>query len=233
MNILCIDTSAKTASVCILNEETILSEFSVNAGLTHSQTIMPMCEDALSCARMTLKEIDAYAVSAGPGSFTGVRIGVSAVKGLATANEKPCIPVSTLLGLAHNLPAEDGIICAVMDARRNQVYNALFRWKKGSCIRLCDDRAVSITDLGVALKNFDENIFLVGDGADLCYNNLREELPFLRLAPRHLKLQRAASVGLAALKEWQAGSYCSANELMPVYLRLSQAERERLEKEQK
>jgi tRNA threonylcarbamoyladenosine biosynthesis protein TsaB len=233
LNILAIDTSAQVASVCVLNENTILSEFSVNAKLTHSQTMMPMVRSALECAKMELSQIDAFAVSAGPGSFTGIRIGVSAVKGLAMACGKPCIPVSTLEGLAYNLMECCGILCAVMDARCNQVYNALFRWEDGHLHRLCSDRAISIKDLGVDLDKFDEKIFLVGDGADLCYNNLKEELPFLQAVPPHLKLQRAASTGLAAVKRFEAGETCSAAELMPVYLRLPQAERELLKKQGK
>jgi len=230
LNILAFDTSARVAGVCVLNETAILSEFSVNAGLTHSQTVMPMCKAVLECAKLDFDKIDAFAVSAGPGSFTGIRIGVSAVKGLASVKGKPCIPVSTLEGLAYNLGETDGIICAVMDARCAQVYNALFRCKEGKLVRLCDDRAISIKDLGEDLSKFNEKIFLVGDGADLCYNNLREELPLIREVPPHLRLQRAASVGLAALELWKKGKVCTAAELMPVYLRLPQAERELLKK---
>lgn len=232
MNILAFDTSAQAAGVCVLNESRILSEFTVNNRLTHSQTIMPMCQSALSCAHLTLQEIDAFAVSVGPGSFTGLRIGVSAVKGLAEALKKPCIPVSTLEGLAYNLTPVSGIICCVMDARCGQVYNALFR-SNGSQTpqRLTEDRAVSIKELGVDLGKFDENIFLVGDGADLCYNELRESNPQIRAVSPHLKLQRASSVGLAAQAAANEGKCCSAAELMPVYLRLPQAERELLKKQ--
>lgn len=230
LNILAIDTSAQVASVCILNETAIISEFNVNAKLTHSQTMMPMVQSALNCAKINLNQIDAFAVSVGPGSFTGIRIGVSAVKGLAMACNKPCIPVSTLKGLAFNLPQSEGILCAVMDARCNQVYNALFRWEGSTLRRLSDDRAISINDLGVDLDKFDEKIFLVGDGADLCYNILKEDYPFLQDVAPHLKLQRAASVGLAAFELAKSKKTCSAAELMPVYLRLPQAERERLKK---
>lgn len=233
MNILAIDTSAQVASVCVLNETTILSEYNVNAKLTHSQTMMPMVQSVLDCAKMELSQIDAFAVSAGPGSFTGIRIGVSAVKGLAMACGKPCVPVSTLEGLAYNLPECSGVLCAAMDARCGQVYNALFRWESGSMHRLCGDRAISIKDLGADLDKFDEKIFLVGDGADLCYNNLKEGLPFLQSVSPHLKLQRAASVGLAAMEQIKAGKTCTAAALMPVYLRLPQAERELLKKQGK
>ena len=230
MNILAIDTSAQVASVCVLDETVVLSEFSVNNKLTHSQTLMPMVESALCCAKLSLNDINAFAVSAGPGSFTGIRIGVSAIKGLAYATGKPCVPVSTLEALAHNGNA-DGIVCAAMDARCGQVYNALFRQSAGTLSRLCADRAISIKDLGAALLKFDENIFLVGDGADLCYNGLGSENPAIRQVPIHLKLQRASSAGLAALEQLRAGKSCSAAELMPVYLRLPQAERELLKKQ--
>lgn len=230
MNILAIDTSAQVASVCVLDETVVLSEFSVNNKLTHSQTLMPMVESALCCAKLSLNDIDAFAVSAGPGSFTGIRIGVSAIKGLAYATGKPCVPVSTLEALAHNVNT-DGIVCAAMDARCGQVYNALFRQSAGALSRLCADRAISIKDLGADLLKFDENIFLVGDGADLCYNGLGSENQALRPVPAHLKLQRASSVGLVALEQLQAGKSCSAAELMPVYLRLPQAERELLKKQ--
>jgi tRNA threonylcarbamoyladenosine biosynthesis protein TsaB len=230
LNILAIDTSAQVAGVCILNETAVLSEFSVNNKLTHSQTLMPMMEAALSCAKLTFSDVDAFAVSVGPGSFTGIRIGVSAVKGLAFAAGKPCIPVSTLEALAHNVNA-DGMICAAMDARCGQVYNALFWQNAGTLSRLCADRAISIKDLGADLLKFDENIFLVGDGADLCYNGLGSENPAIRQVPIHLKLQRASSVGLVALEQLRAEKSCSAAELMPVYLRLPQAERELLKRQ--
>ena len=233
MKILSVDTSAQVAGAAVYDGEKLLADFNVNAGLTHSQTLMPLCEAALSSAGLTVGEIDAFAVSAGPGSFTGIRIGVSAIKGLAAASGKPCIPVSTLEGMAYNFPAEEGILCCVMDARCKQVYNALFRWENGTLRRLCDDRALSIKDLGEDLLKFDEKIFLIGDGADLCYNELKGVLPLLRQVPPHLRLQRAASVALAAWPRAEEGKTCSAAELMPIYLRLPQAERELLQKQKK
>lgn len=231
MNILAIDTSAQVAGVCILNETTVLSEFTVNNKLTHSQTLMPMINAALDCAKLSLADVDAFAVSAGPGSFTGIRIGVAAVKGLAFAAGKPCVPVSTLEALAYNLNA-DGILCAAMDARCGQVYNALFRRRGQVLERLCEDRAISIKELGCELQKFDEIIFCVGDGADLCYNEIGNENPFIRPVPPHLKLQRGSSAGLLAMEQFKAGNTCPASELMPVYLRLPQAERELLKKQQ-
>ena len=233
MRILALATAAKAVSAAITEDGKVLASGYQDTGLTHSRTLMPIVEGLLRNTGLTVAGMDAIAVSAGPGSFTGVRIGVSAVKGLAASSGKPCIPVSTLEGLAYNLQPESGILCAAMDARCAQVYNALFRWEDGSLRRLCEDRAVSIEALGKELEQFGENIFLVGDGADLCYNKLKEALPSLERVPPHLRFQRAASVGLAALERAKAGKTCTAAELMPVYLRLPQAERELLKKQQK
>lgn len=225
MNLLAFDTSAKAASVAICSEEKILSSFSVNAGLTHSQTMMPMAEAALRCANISLDQIDGFAVSVGPGSFTGLRIGIAAVKGLAYASEKPCIPVSTLEGLAENLTGFQGISCPVMDARRNQVYNGLFALGEGVPQRLCEDRAISIEALATELREYHQPIWLVGDGADLCMEQLRGDFPNLLLAPPSRKWQDASSVAFCAHRLYQQGKAVSAEQLIPSYLRLSQAER--------
>ncbi|MDF2567099.1 MAG: peptidase glycoprotease [Oscillospiraceae bacterium] len=225
MNILSLDTSAKVSSVAVVSEDDILSEFSVNVKLTHSQTIMPMCEQVLKCASLSAEDIDAFAVSSGPGSFTGLRIGIAAIKGLAFATDKPCIGVSTLEALAYNLLGFQGIICCVMDARCNQVYNALFESNGQKLTRLCEDRAISICELESELKNLQTSIFLVGDGAVLCYNNIRTVEHFT-LAPTSLRLAKASSVGFIAKKKFDEGIHVSASDLMPEYLRLPQAERE-------
>ena len=216
-----------------MTEDAVLSEFNVGTKLTHSETLLPMCKSALDCAKISLDEIDVFAVSNGPGSFTGIRIGISTIKGIASALNKPCIPVSTLEGLAYNLLSASGIICCVMDARCSQVYNALFHMENGNSVRLTPDRAISINDLRDDLLNLNENIFLVGDGADLCYNEFKDSALSLSSVPPHLKLQRAASVGLVAVKAFSEGKACSAAELMPAYLRLPQAERERMMREQR
>ena len=233
LNILAIDSSAQVSSVCLLNEEHILAEFNVNVKLTHSQTLLPMVEAVLRCSGYSLPQVDAFAVSVGPGSFTGIRIGVSAVKGLALPENKPCVAVSTLEAMAYNLGILDGVLCCVMDARCQQVYNALFRAKDGAITRICDDRALSVKDLEQDLGNLNENIFLVGDGADLCYNVIKNPAGFLHLAPKHLKLQKAASVGLCAQQKIRRNETVSAAELIPQYLRLPQAERELLKKQGK
>lgn len=189
-----------------------------------------MVENMLNNADQKLKEIDAIAVSVGPGSFTGLRIGVSSAKGMAKALNCPCVGVSTLGGLARNLEGMEAIVCSVMDARRDQVYNALFDMRKGKSARLCEDRAISIDELIKQLKSmkFDVPIVLVGDGAKLCYDKMKEVLD-VRIAPPQLRLQRAASVGFCGLEKLKNHDFGLESEVIPTYLRLSQAERIRKE----
>lgn len=226
MIILGIDTSAQTASAAVCSEDRIIACGSVNAKLTHSQTIMPLVTSLLEAAHISLDGVDAFAVSKGPGSFTGIRIGVSAVKGLAFAKSKPCIGVSTLSALAYNMLGFDGIICPVMDARCSQVYNAVFRISGGAPERLCPDRAISISELKKELSGLDEKIYLVGDGAELCFKEISGELKNIHLAPPALINQLGSSVCAAAF----SAKPCNAAELMPEYLRLPQAQRERNER---
>lgn len=223
MKLLGIDTSAKCASAAVCTEDKIIISGTIHTNLTHSQTLLPLVKDLLKAAEIQLEDIDAYAVSKGPGSFTGIRIGVSAVKGFATAKNKECFGVSTLEALAYNLIGFDGIICPLMDARCKQVYNALFEIRNEKPERFCDDRAVSIEDLTNELKAFDKKIILVGDGAELCYESMKNEIKVIELAPLTLRYQLASSVCAAAFGK----PPCTAEELVPSYLRLSQAERER------
>ena len=202
-----------------------------NTGLTHSQTLMVMAQDLLKQLNLTAKDMEAVAVAAGPGSFTGVRIGVAAAKGFAWGREIPCVGTSTLESMALGLGAWQGYVCPVMDARRSQVYNGLFHVSGGNYARVQEDRAISLADLGEELKILREPIFLVGDGSNLCYNTLLEKVPGLVLPPEHRMHQRAAGVALAAERMLQEGGDFSGAALMPNYLRLSQAERERLERE--
>lgn len=232
MLILAFETSAKAASVALLQEDTLLGEAYQNTGLTHSQTILVMAEDLLKQCGRTVSDLTAVAVAEGPGSFTGVRIGMAAAKGLAWGGELPCLGVSTLHSMALGLGAWEGIVCPVMDARRNQVYNALFLAESGKLSRLREDRAISLEALGEELKNLQKPVFLVGDGSKLCYNTLLEEVPALVLPPEHRLHQRAGGVALAARRKLLSGDYGSAASLTPNYLRLSQAERERLAREQ-
>ena len=231
MKILAFETSAKAASVALLEKGKLLGESYQNTGLTHSQTLMVMAEDLLKTCNLSVKDVDAVAVAAGPGSFTGVRIGVAAAKGFAWGGELPCYGVSTLEAMARSLGVWDGFVVPAMDARRNQVYTAIFRAEKGNLNRVEDDMAISLAELGEKIKNFDKPVFLVGDGANLCYNTLLEEVPGLVLPPEHRMHQRAAGVALAAQAMADSGNPGNAAELTPNYLRLSQAERERLARE--
>ena len=230
MLILAFETSAKAASVALLEDGKLLGESYQNTGLTHSQTLMVMAEQLLSQCGKTVADVTAAAVAAGPGSFTGVRIGVAAAKGFAWGREIPCFGVSTLEAMALSLGAYQGYVCPCMDARRSQVYNALFYVNKGKLERVSEDRAISLLELGEELKNQKEPIFLVGDGSNLCYNTLLESVPGLVLPPEHRMHQRASGVALAAAKQIAAGDPGDANALAPNYLRLSQAERERAER---
>jgi len=222
MNILAIDSTATTASVALTDEEHLIALYTFNRTLTHSETLLPMVESVLNTAKMTVGDIDLFACSAGPGSFTGVRIGAAAVKGLAFGQNKPCVGISTLEALAENLAgiAGDAIICPVMDARRNQVYNALFCAGE----RLTQDRAIPLTELADELRERRKEIFLVGDGYALAAAAL-QGLP-LRDTPEMLRCQSAYSVARTALRQYRQnpGEY-SDSQLLPTYLRPSQAER--------
>ena len=226
MKILAVDTTAKAASVCLAQEEKIIGSFFIDTALTHSRTLMPMIEALLSNTETKPEELNAIAVNAGPGSFTGVRIGVAAVKGLAFAHSIPCVSVSTLESMAYNCLGGDCVVCAVMDARCSQVYNAIFRVKGDKIERLCDDRALALTDLKEELLRIDGNIVLVGDGATVSYDYLKADVPNLTLAPINSRIQTAVSTAMAAFESLKRGETVSAAELMPVYLRLPQAQRE-------
>ena len=233
MTILAFETSAKAASAALFREGVLLGETYQNTGLTHSQTLLSMAESLMASCGVAAGDIDAVGVAAGPGSFTGVRIGVAAAKGFAWGREIPCVGVSTLAAMAVGLGAWQGYVCPVMDARRSQVYNALFRVDCGKCTRIREDRAISLRDLGEDVKNLPGPVFLVGDGSVLCYNALLETVPGLVLPPEHRRHQRAAGVALEAARILETGERPSGAELVPNYLRLSQAERERLERMEK
>ena len=233
MLILAFETSAKAVSVALLEGDKLLSESYQNTGMTHSQTLMVMAEDMLKQCGKTAKDVDALAVAEGPGSFTGVRIGVAAAKGFAWGREIPCYGVSTLEAMAQSLGIYDGYICPVMDARRSQVYNALFEADRGEITRIREDRAISLDDLAEDVKKLEKSVFLVGDGSILCYNTLLERVPSLVLPPEHRMHQRAVGVGIIVARQIRAGISGDAAALTPNYLRLSQAERERMEREQK
>ena len=233
MLILAFETSAKAASVALTENGKLLGESYQNTGLTHSQTLMVMAEDALKQCGKTASDVTAVAVAEGPGSFTGVRIGAAAAKGFAWGREIPCYGISTLEAMAHSLGVFQGYICPVMDARRAQVYNALFYVNHGEITRVAPDRAIALADLGNELKSLSEPVFLVGDGSNLCYNTLLRDVPGLVLPPEHRMHQRAVGVALLAVQAAAAGMTPGGAELTPNYLRLSQAEREKLERENK
>jgi len=222
---LSVDSSAAPASVCLSEDGKIIADYYLNTGFTHSQTLMAMVESVLTISGKAASDIDVYAVNCGPGSFTGVRIGVSAVKGMAFASDKPCIAVSTLQSMAYNCLGNHAVVCACMDARRQQVYNAVFRVDREKITRLCDDRAIAVDELLAELGNYDEEIILVGDGAALVYDS--SESDKIKLAPESIRYQRASSTAASALELYKRGEVISPAALMPTYLRLSQAERER------
>ena len=228
MKILAIETSAKSVSAAVVENGVPLASAYQNMGLTHSRTLMPLVDGMLSAAGLRVRDMNLLATANGPGSFTGLRIGVSALKGLAWALEKPCCGVSTLAAMARNLAHMEGLIICAMDARRSQVYNALFLARDGVLTRQCPDRAIGLAELAEEIKNRPEPKFVVGDGAGLCYNHLLEQDIPCRMAPPQLVMQNAVGVALAAEEMAAAGQVTTARDLVPVYLRLSQAERERL-----
>ena len=233
MLLLAFETSAKAASVALFEGEKLLGESYQNTGLTHSQTLMVMAEDLLKQCGKTAADITDVAVAAGPGSFTGVRIGVAAAKGFAWGLELPCWGTSTLESMALGLGIYQGYVCCAMDARRNQVYNALFYVNCGAVERVTEDRAISLAELGTELEKLEGPIYLVGDGSMLTHKTLNGQVSGLILPPEHRMHQRACGVGLAALAMMNRGESADGAALSPNYLRLSQAERERAEKLQK
>ncbi len=223
MIILSLDSTSVTASVAISENGVVSAENFINNGLTHSQTLMPMVEQTLIDSKKNIKDVDLFAITNGPGSFTGVRIGIASVKGMADAMNKKCIAVSTLEAIAEPLKNKDCIACAVMDARCNQVYTATF--ENGN--RVCEDKAILIDDLGEELKQYNKKIVFIGDGAELCYNKLCEILPNSQLADENIRYVHASSIcRLAEEKAKNGEELIDSAKLVPFYLRVPQAERE-------
>ncbi len=225
IKILALDSTAEVSSVAVCQGERLLSEITVNTGNTHSETLLPAVEQALKMAQVTVNDIDLFACTTGPGSFTGVRIGVATIKGIAYGKNKPCISVSTLEALAYNLSGTDGIVCPVMNARRSQVYNALFECESGCLTRLCPDRAIAISELDEELSNVEKQIYLCGDGYNITVDGLKAVKP--EHVPVRYRYQSAYSVAQIALNKYENDETVSDTELVPIYLRPSQAERER------
>ncbi len=226
MLILAFESSAKPASAALVKDGQLLSQYMQCSALTHSRTLLPMAEDMLKNAELRLSDVDLISVAHGPGSFTGIRIGVSTVKGLAWAAEKPCVGVSTLEAMAWHGLAVGGYICPVMDARRSQVYNALFKIENGRPVRMTEDRPIALDELSKEVTALNAPVFLVGDGAALCFEYFTAHGVPCVMAPDNLRWQDAWGVAMAAADKTPG----NADELLPVYLRLSQAERERQER---
>lgn len=233
MLILALDSTAQVGSVALCEDEKLIAEYTINTGHTHSETLLPMVESVLKIAGYTVDDVDLFVCTAGPGSFTGVRIGAATVKGIAFGKNQPCIGVSTLEALALNGVVLNGILCPSMNARRQQVYNALFASDGTSLTRLCEDRALAITELGeeLATKCPDLPVYLMGDGAKLVYDALSESLgERLVMLPERLIHQSGYNTAMAGLRLYRDGVRTTDFELAPVYLRPSQAERMRMEK---
>lgn len=231
MKIMAFDSTAKRASVAVLEDEKLLGECNVDNGLTQSELLLVMAENLLNNLKLNFSDIELYATSVGPGSFTGVRIGTALVKGLAFMRDIPCSAVSTLEALAENLSGLSGILVPCMDARRNETYAAIFKCEGGEIKRLTEDMALSIEKLGQMLKEYDsENIYLAGDGYEPVSAGLTKAGVVLSDTPHLLRGQSAYSVARVAKRKYDAGEYVSDTELKPTYLRVPQAERERLER---
>ena len=226
MKILAAECSAITASCAIMDDGKIIASSFTNERLTHSQTLLPMIKKMLDASAVDIKDIDGFCISSGPGSFTGVRIGISAIKGMAAPQKKPCVGVSTLLAMAYNYVDTDCIACCVMDARCSQVYNAMFCIKNGKITRLCDDRALLCEELAEEIKEkyADQKVIIVGDGTEVF--DAFVSMPNVTVSKDERRFQSANGVALAAKEAFDKGDTLSPESLLPIYLRLPQAERE-------
>lgn len=224
MRILALDCASVSASVALLEDDVVLGESFTNVKLTHSQTLLPMVEELFKNTQIPMESVDGFAVTVGPGSFTGVRIGVAAVKGMADALKKPCYPVSALEAAAYPFRSFEGLVCPLMDARRDQVYTALFRGEK----RVLEDSAMSTEELLNLLQDYkNEKVLLVGDGAQKGMEAFESESERFSIASTQFRYVRASSVGLLAMEHRENGEEgVKAQALLPMYLRLPQAQRE-------
>ena len=233
MIILAFDGTAKAASVAVTDDEKLLALYTIDNGLTQSELLLPMAENILKSLKLTFDDVKLLTTAVGPGSFTGVRIGVSLIKGIAFGRDIPCVAVSTLEELCENIASLDGILVPCMDARRGQVYTATFDSNGETATRLTPDRAISISELAEELKAYpDRNIYITGDGYEVAKKGLEDAGVKTANTPQLLIAENAYSCAMVALKKYRAGEYTSDLSISPTYLRLPQAERERLEKEQ-
>lgn len=231
MIVMAFDSVASIATVAVCDGEKMLAQYTINNGMTHSELLLPMAEDMLRSLGMSFDDIDMYAVSSGPGSFTGLRIGLSLVKGLAFGKDKPCVGVSSLEALAMGLRGLDGLIVPCMDARRGQGYTALFRGEGGEIVRLSEDEPISYTELARKISLLGEGrIYLCGDGHSYMKKALAEVRITPLTTPALLLGHNAYSVAQLALANYERGEYTTDKELAATYLRVPQAERERLER---
>ncbi|MDD3428699.1 MAG: tRNA (adenosine(37)-N6)-threonylcarbamoyltransferase complex dimerization subunit type 1 TsaB [Oscillospiraceae bacterium] len=224
-----LDCAGKTAGVAILKDDTLLYESYLATGFTHSETLLVLINSTFTATNLTPADVTCYAVTSGPGSFTGLRIGLALIKGLAFAHNTPCVAVSTLEGLAMSCVIPQGTVLCALDARRNEVYYAAFEKNQESYSRLCKDSAGPALEVLSAFKNCKKPLMLIGDGAKICYNMLENKCDTL-LYPADYRSGRAGSVARIGFAEFMAGRAICAAQLQPCYLRLSQAERERKEK---
>lgn len=232
MKILAVDTSSTVAAVAVTEDTRLLGEFSINHKKTHSQKLLPMIKELMSGLELGPAEIDFYAASSGPGSFTGLRIGVTTIKAMAYAVQKPVISIPTLDALAYNIPITQSLICPMMDARNNQVYTALYKWEKSSQVKLTEYMGIPITELVQLIKGKNSRVIFVGDGVEIHREFLTSELAEnSEFAPENLLLQKAASVAQLAHIKAIEGLQESCFDMVPFYLRKSQAERELEKKE--
>ncbi|HHU77407.1 MAG: tRNA (adenosine(37)-N6)-threonylcarbamoyltransferase complex dimerization subunit type 1 TsaB [Caldicoprobacterales bacterium] len=229
MKVLAVDSSSVVAGVAILSEDRLLYEAYHHHRKNHSELLMPLVEDALNSSDLKPDDLDLLAVSGGPGSFTGLRIGISTIKGLAQAIEKPVVSVPTLDALAWNIAGVNGLVCPLMDARREQVYTSLYRREGSECIRLMPYSAIPVVELTEQLAAYRQPIIFLGDGLWAYQALLQEQLKeYAHFAPAHLICQRASAIAWLGRKEALAGNAVHYKELRPFYLRQSQAEQKRL-----
>lgn len=227
MKILALDSSSLTASVAIVENGKVISEFFLNAGLTHSETLAPMIKSVFDCSNISPAEIDLYAVTIGPGSFTGLRIGLATIKAMALANNKPCVGISSLHALALNTDKYEKTVCVCMDARRGGIYNAVFNVENGKIIRKTQDRAIYIEDLIVQLRNSNNVVQFIGDGALICYNDMvskwgSNNVSLIGEKDMYIK---SSHVGFLAEEMYREGIFTDACSLNPSYIKIPQAER--------
>ena len=231
MKIIAFDSTAKAASVAVTEDKKLLALYTVDNGLTQSELLLPMAENLLNSLKLTFKDIELFSCCVGPGSFTGVRIGASMIKGLAFGRKVPCVGVSTIESLAYNLNGLDGIIVPCMDARRAQVYTAIFKCENGELKRVTEDEALPLSELAEMLKEYDgKAIYICGDGYDVAHTALTKLGVTLAETPYLLRNENAYSCAVIAYEKYMRGEYTDDSGIAPVYLRLPQAERERIER---